>query len=118
MRTATPASRTDGETMNVRRSFDAFGLFHLPDKIQRITGTGRCHIRNVVGNHYFSHILFPGFLPGTDFSRWSGGGGSAHRSPAGTLNAWFHVGFVVEADLNHIVASFHRAGKSLKPDVH
>ncbi len=66
----------------------------------------------------FRHVLFPGFLTGTDFSRRSRGGRSAHRCTAGTLNTRVHVGFVIKANVNHVMAAFHRAGKRLKSDIH
>ena len=62
-------------------------------------------------------ILFVLQFTGYDLTDGGCGGICKMRRRRGALNSRVHIGFVVIADINHVMPSFHGAGERLEADV-
>src|SRR4030042_4313394 len=91
VRRNSPSRGTDRKNMDVRGALNGFGFLNLGHKVKGVTGTGRSHVRNVMGRCNGRHVLFPGHLSETHLAHGRSGGHGSEGCGTGPLDARVHI---------------------------
>ena len=117
LRLAPPSPEARREDVHELGPLDFHCLLDLGHEVPPAVGRGLGDIGDVMSRHDFGEVFAELRFPRDDLARGRGGRRGSPWGRAGTLNPGVHVGFVVVADVEHIVPSLHRPGESLQPDV-
>ena len=112
-----PAARARRQHVQERGAVHGEGLLGLGDQVLPVAHGGLPHVGHAVGCDDGGQVLAVLHLALLGLAHFGRGGPGALRRGRGALDAGVHVGAVVVAHVDHVVAALHGAGERLQADV-